>query len=143
MTLFILDDDERNSLLLHIRIYLAVTVFVALFGGIYEIFSHEVYSYYMIYAFGIPLVLGVVPSIIILMHGKNMPSRAALNSYNSGVAMLTLGSVVKGILDIYGTTNVLLLVYPIAGCMLIIIGMILAYVSIKKKNRNKVISEVA
>ena len=143
MTLFILDDDERNSLLFHIRIYLAVTVFVALFGGIYEIFSHEVYSYYMIYAFGIPLVLGVVPSIIILMHGKNMPSRAALNSYNSGVAMLTLGSVVKGILDIYGTTNVLLLVYPIAGCMLIIIGMILAYVSIKRKNRNKVISEVA
>lgn len=143
MTLFILDDNEKNSLLLHIKIYLAVTVFVAIFGGIYEIFSHEVYSYYMIYAFGIPLILGVVPSVIILLHGKNMPSRAALNSYNSGVAMLTLGSIVKGILDIYGTTNVLLLVYPVVGCILIVIGIILACVSVKRKNRNKVISEAA
>ena len=33
-------------------------IFIAVFGAIYEKFSHEVYSYYMIYAFMIPLCLG-------------------------------------------------------------------------------------
>ena len=40
---------------------IAASIFLAFFGAIYELFSHEVYSYYMIYAFAIPLVLGAVP----------------------------------------------------------------------------------
>ena len=32
----------------------------ALFGAVYELFSHSVFSYYMLYAFMIPLVGGIV-----------------------------------------------------------------------------------
>ena len=43
--------------------YLWISIFFAVFGGIYEYFSHGVYSYFMIYAFMIPLVLGTVPTM--------------------------------------------------------------------------------
>ena len=36
-------------------VYLLVSLFCALFGAVYEVFSHEVYSFYMIYAFAFPL----------------------------------------------------------------------------------------
>ena len=42
-------------------IYLFVSLFCVLFGAVYEYFSHEVYSYFMIYAFVIPQVGGVLP----------------------------------------------------------------------------------
>ena len=46
-------------------VYLSVTVFSALFGAVYELFSHGVYSYCMIYAFAFPLLLGDIPAISI------------------------------------------------------------------------------
>ena len=41
--------------------HICVSRFLALFGAIYERYSHEVYSYYMIYAFAIPLLFGALP----------------------------------------------------------------------------------
>ena len=43
---------------------------LALFGAIYELFSHDVYSYYMIYAFAIPLLMGVLPYEAMLVFNK-------------------------------------------------------------------------
>ena len=98
-------------------IQLAATVFVAFFGAVYERFSHEVYSSYMIYAFAVPLLMGVVPYTILRMKGKN-PSRVFLNLWNSAIATLTVGSVFAGVLAIAGYTNDLVAVYPIVGCAL-------------------------
>ena len=41
-------------------VYLLVSLFFVLFGAVYEIYSHEVYSYYMLYAFAFPLVGGTL-----------------------------------------------------------------------------------
>ena len=41
-------------------IYAWVSSFFAFFGAVYEVFSHQVYSYFMIYAFAIPLGMGVI-----------------------------------------------------------------------------------
>ena len=41
-------------------IYLCVSLFLILFGAIYEYYSHGVYSYFMIYAFCLPLVFGAL-----------------------------------------------------------------------------------
>ena len=46
-----------------IYIYLLVTILCAAFGAVYELFSHGVFSYYMLYAFGVPLLGGVLPFI--------------------------------------------------------------------------------
>ena len=49
------------------------------------------------------------------------------------MATLTVGSVYKGVLDIYGTTNVLILVYLVAGSVFILTGLMF-YVFGCKKN---------
>ena len=46
-------------------LFLAAGIACAVFGLIYEIFSHEVYSFYMIYAFLIPLVPGALLNLVI------------------------------------------------------------------------------
>ncbi len=97
------------------------TAFLALFGAIYELFSHGVTSYYMIYAFAVPLIMGVLPYEIMLSINK-YPGRKFADIWNTAIATLSVGCVFKGVLEIYGTTNRLIIVYPIAGTILILIS---------------------
>lgn len=95
--------------------YLLVSLFCALFGAIYEYFSHEVYSFYMIYAFAFPLVGGTLPFFILNLSRKaKYPNALSRNLYHSGIAAFTVGSIIRGVLDIYGTTNSLTSYYGIA-----------------------------
>ena len=112
------DTRLRCDLLRH----LAGTVCLALFGAVYEQFSHGVYSNYMIYAFTVPLVLGAVPCALALIR-QRYPARAGLGLWNAGIAVLSVGSVMRGVLDIYGTTNALIAVYPITGCLFLGLGL--------------------
>ena len=114
-------------------VYLLVSVFCILFGAVYEYFSHEVYSFYMIYAFVFPLIGGTLPFMILFVSNKKMPEKIPFNLYNSGIAALTVGSIVKGVLDIYGTTNRLISVYWITGILLCIIGVLLGIIGRWKK----------
>ncbi len=105
-------------------VYIFITMFVALFGAVYERFSHEVFSYYMLYAFAFPLTGGVLPSFCLFCSHLKPPNRVSFNLYHSGIAALTTGSICKGILEIYGTTNHLVTVYWIVGVLLILSGLI-------------------
>ena len=111
--------------------YLAAAIFMALFGGIYEIFSHQVYSYYMIYAFGFPLVMGLLPALAIVVFDLRIPEDNTIRLWNYGVATLTIGSAMKGVIDIYGTTNRLMIVYPLVAVILIIAAVIHGFVTRK------------
>ena len=99
--------------------YLIAAVFCALFGAVYELFSHEVYSYFMLYAFAFPLCGGTFPYLI-----YGLSSKAAVpNPYDrllghAGIATLTIGSIVSGVLEIYGTANRLTGIYWIIGSAL-------------------------
>ena len=115
---------------------LYATLFCVLFGAVYEVFSHGVYSYGMIYAFVFPLVLGVLPLLLIGMRRAPDPNRFSQNVYHAGIAALTVGSIVTGVLEIYGTTNPLTLVYWILGSLLTVLGAA-AYLAVlfgKRKN---------
>ena len=89
----------------------------AFFGAVYECFSHEVYSYRMIYAFAFPLLLGAFPYALCLWKSFNA-GQCAMQLWDAAVFTWAAGSVFQGVLEIYGTTNRLILVYPIAGCIL-------------------------
>ena len=102
----------------HLLGNLAGTAFLALFGAVYEVFSHGVYSYWMIYAFAIPLVMGVIPYTILPIRHKT-PERAFLRLLSAAIAVFSVGCVFQGVLEIYGTTNQLVIVYPIAGGLLL------------------------
>ena len=98
--------------------YVLCSLFVALFGAIYERFSHQVFSGYMIYAFAIPLALGAVPFLWLAKSAKPVPSGFSCCLYHSGIATLTVGCIFQGVLEIYGTTNRLIVIYPIVGGLL-------------------------
>ena len=113
----------ERQLKLHLLFNIIGACFLALFGAIYEIFSHEVYSYFMLYAFAIPLLMGVLPYSILLIMEK-YPDRKFLNLWNTAIATFSVGSVFAGVLSIYGTTNSLIIVYPIAGAVLVLLSLL-------------------
>jgi hypothetical protein len=186
-------------------LFLAAGIVCAVFGLIYEIFSHEVYSFYMIYAFLIPLVPGALLNLVIawlavrkekhlrikeaaafaentsadllnigdadarnirdaayedeeeacyelsnaaessVSTGVFFPGRFTRRAWYSGLAALTVGSIFKGVLDIYGTTNKLIAVYPVAAAMLIcaaVFSFSMSYATIRKMHKKTKVSAV-
>ena len=136
MTLSTLDIDVRQGYqkkpLKTALIYLLIALFCVFFGAVYETFSHEVYSYYMIYAFAFPLVGGTLAFFLIaLSNAEEYPWAIARFLYHSGIAVLTVSSILRGVLEIYGTTNRLLKIYWIIGFALTISGAILILIKLK------------
>ena len=116
-------------------IYLLVSLFCALFGGVYEAFGHGVLSFHMVYAFAFPLLLGVLIFMIARKKANfKYPSPIAAGCYHMSIATATVGSVLQGVLDIYGTTNDLMFVYIIASIGLFIASCVL-YATGSKKSK--------
>ena len=105
--------------------YFIGTLFILLFSIIYEMFSHNVYSAYMIFAFIFPLI----GSFIFLVF-KNI-SYLSSNLINISIITFTLYSIIHGVLDIYGTTNELINIYLYLGITFTILTIISLF--IKKK----------
>lgn len=182
--------------------YLAASIVIAAAGAGYGLFGHGVYSYYMTYAFMIPLLAGAVPHLLAAMKGERALGEIAADEavevpadectedpanranaladaaaevhadecseatavrpdaerqeealsmddgnaeHNADMAdapedageptrkprldlgsaqlafivTLTAGSLLKGVLDIYGTTNRLLIAYPVAALLIL------------------------
>ena len=123
-------------------VYAIAAVACALFGAVYEAFSHGVYSYFMIYAFAFPLVLGVVPCLVMMRCGACAPGRIATNAWNSGVATLAVGSLLIGALEIYGTTNRLVVVYPVVGLALLVAGLVRYVADVRKRGQRRLFEDL-
>ena len=109
-------------------VYLLFSLFLVLFGAVYERYSHGVYSFYMLYAFIFPLAGGVLPFSIICLYGATRyPPVWVCRLYHCGIAALSVGSIIQGVLEIYGTTNALVRWYWIIGAGLVILSIILLY----------------
>lgn len=106
--------------------YLLIAAFCAVFALVYEYFSFGVYSGNMIFAFAYPLLGGSLPALLIHLLKVTVPSQTVQWIYRCGIATLTVGSIIQGVLDIYGTTNSLTLWYPVAGWALVA-GAVAAY----------------
>lgn len=137
MTLSTSDINRMKDMAKTGFVYLFISMFCILFGAIYEYFSHEVYSYFMMYAFVIPLVGGVLPFFGMAFYRIPIPNRAARNLYHSGIVALTTGSLFEGVLEIYGTTNRLVWVYWILGSLFILTAIFIYYLFQRKNKRSK------
>lgn len=126
MILFTSDMNQNEKLASKTSfIYLLISLLCILFGAVYEKYSHEVYSFYMIYAFVFPLVGGTLFFHILgFVNCGKYPRTFIRNLYHSGIATLTVGSFLQGVLDIYGTTNVLINYYWLAGGSFLIIAIL-------------------
>ncbi|MBR0516136.1 MAG: hypothetical protein IJJ89_04795, partial [Eubacterium sp.] len=84
-------------------IFAGISVFSLIFYLIYDRFSHNVRSPYMTWLFLWTLILGVLPCLILLVLNKlPRPGRITINLYCSGVAALTVSSLLRGIFEIAG-----------------------------------------
>ncbi len=122
MILFTLQNSIR--LQKHLIGSIIAALFCALFAAVYEAFSFGVYSYFMLFAFVAPLLGCSLPYSILILKNKKIPGTSALRLWNSGIAAITVGSIVQGVIEIYGTTNQLVIIYAIAGAAFCISGFI-------------------
>lgn len=126
-------NSENYSYLKTAYVYLLISLFCALFGAVYELFSHEVYSFYMIYAFMFPLAGGVLPFLLMGMEKLFInPSTVSCNLYHAGIATLTVASILSGIVEIYGTTNTLIGIYWPVGIFMILSSLLVCMAQKKR-----------
>jgi len=118
--------------------YTVIALFCGLFSWVYEQFSHGVYSNYMIYLFTIPLIGGAaVFSLVGLNRRWPMPNRFSLNAYHAGIATLSVGIAMQGILEIYGTSSDYIVAYGFTGAVLIVIGAFSYCMMVKRDYRKR------
>jgi hypothetical protein len=98
--------------------YLAAAVLCVLVANIYALFGHGVRSAAMDTMFAYPLVLGGAVKILSSLvrgdygHGAK---RVGVNLYNSGLAALTCGALLRGIVHIAGTDSSYIPWFFVAG----------------------------
>ena len=86
--------------------YSEITILCFVIFIIYNIFSHGVYSNYMTLLFAWPLVLGFVPSLILaLVPALIEPTDLTKVLYHTGLASVTVSSLLRGIFEIAGTSS--------------------------------------
>ena len=103
---------------------LILTVIMAVIGEVYEYFSFGVFSFPMLYAFKFYLIGGVLFwQLIGRKHKYVSPGFACL--WNAGLTTLTVGGLVYGALEIYGTYHPLTAVFWIAGGVLMLLGIVI------------------
>jgi len=127
--LSILDINKRNNdkqLRKTILTYLILSVISIVIDKVYGIFGHGVDSKSMTWMFLYPLLGGALMYFLI---GRLIPHitkltgyRVFFNIYNSGIATLTLGSLLKGIFEIAGTNSPYLEYYYMGGGVFIAVG---------------------
>lgn len=120
MILYILD---TNIIKKELKKYLIFSSLCLVFACIYEMFSHQVYSMFMILSFLIPLIMGV--GVYALLVKKHFLVNNISNSlYKMSLYTFTFGSIMKGVLDIYGTTNSKLVIYWIVGVIMLVVAIV-------------------
>ena len=113
--------------------YTLITIFFFAFSRIYEAFSFGETSVHMHYLFAVPLIGGILLAIFL----KVFPhfSRISLNLWNSAVAIITAGTLFRGIVNLSGRSTTLDAPYWYVGISFAILAIL--YIFIKPFLTNK------
>lgn len=106
-----------------IKIYIVVTVISIIFSYIYEMLSYGEYSNFMRFLFVVPLIEEIIYEIIYLL--KINITRATYNLFNSGIAIVMSGMLIKGIINISGRYTNYDIIYWILGTIFILSAIII------------------
>lgn len=120
---------QRKQLRKTIITYLILSLAAIVIDKVYDIFGHGVDSNAMTWMFLYPLLGGAVFYSTISLFFPNIIKftgyRGFYNLYNSGIATLTFGSFLKGILEIAGTNSNYLVFFYTVGGGFIAVGLIM------------------
>ena len=86
------------------KLYGILAVFFGIFAFVYLQFSHGETSPFLIWLFLPSLVLGMIPAIIVgrMVKPKHRPAIAVRRLWNSAIATLSAGMLVRAIINISG-----------------------------------------
>ncbi len=125
MSILDINVDTKKTIL----VYLLLALTAILVDNVYAIFGHGVRSAAMTWMFLYPLLGGTMFYLIIDRWtqgiGGSKGYRAFYNLHNSGIATLTVGSFLKGILEIAGADSLYVLYFQVTGWVLVVIGLLL------------------
>ena len=115
--------------------YTLITIFFFAFSRIYEAFSFGETSGHMHYLFAAPLVGGILLAICL----KVLPhfSRISLNLWNSAVAIITAGTLFRGIVNLSGRSTTLDAPYWYVGIVFAVLAIISIFIQTKSLNNTK------
>ena len=106
--------------------YAAASAYCVMFDRLYAMFGHGVDSAAMTLMFLYPLIGGSLAFALLWLLKPAADAtphyRLYYNLYNSGIATLTIGSLIRGVFEIAGTSSPYTLLYLIAGSLLTAVG---------------------
>ena len=102
--------------------YTLITIFFFAFSRIYESFSFGETSVHMHYLFAVPLIGGILLAILL----KALPqfSRISFNLWNSAVAIITAGTLFRGIVNFSGRSTTLDAPYWYVGIGFVVLALL-------------------
>ncbi|WP_243122166.1 hypothetical protein [Clostridium thermarum] len=134
-----INNGNKKRLRKAIWSYLIISAAAVVIDKIYDLFGHGVDSAAMTWMFLYPLLGGALFYFII---DKRMPNftkitgyKLFINLYNSGIATLTLASMLKGIFEIAGTNSPHLKYYYVTGGVFIASGLIILFIMDISRNK--------
>jgi surface polysaccharide O-acyltransferase-like enzyme len=107
--------------------YLVAAAVCLIIANVYALYGHGVRSDAMDYMFLYPLIGGLVIKVLsMLLHGdySRGVKRVGVNLYNSGLAALACGALLRGIVEIAGTDSVYISWFFVAGWVMAAFGAI-------------------
>lgn len=115
--------------------YTLITIFFFAFSRIYEAFSFGETSVHMHYSFAVPLVGGII--LVILLKALPQFSRISFNLWNSAVAIITAGTLFRGIVNLSGRSTTLDAPYWYVGIVFAVLAIISIFIQTKSLNDAK------
>ncbi|HEM3615890.1 TPA: hypothetical protein U1C21_000387 [Streptococcus suis] len=115
--------------------YLAMTAFLFIFSRIYESLSYGEVSVFMHYMFCATLVGGIL--LLGLLQVKPNLSRITYNLWNSGIATITAGCFLRGIINLSGRSTTLDQPYWYVGAGFLALSLITLFISDTRRTRQK------
>lgn len=95
--------EERRAILRRTAtVYLAISAFCGVFSAVYLHFSFGQSSPFLVLLFAPPLLLGAGPAFFAARSKKRPPARVTRLLWNSAVATLTSGCLVRAVINISG-----------------------------------------
>ena len=115
--------------------YLAIAAFLFIFSRIYESLSYGEVSVFMHYMFCATLVGGIL--LLGLLQVKPNLSRMTYNLWNSGIATITAGCLLRGIINLSGRSTTLDQPYWHVGAGFLALSLITLFISDTRRTRQK------
>ena len=114
--------------------YTLITIFFFAFSRIYEALSFGETSVHMHYLFAVPLVGGIILAILL----KVLPyfSRISLNLWNSAIAIITTGTLFRGIVNLSGRSTTLDAPYWYVGIGFVILALLSIFINPIRLKKN-------